>query len=92
MRDNPGNILIILMGSLGDVVRGLSLVDEIKSAWPDTRITWLVEPTCEPIVSLHPRINKIIIFNRKNWMAALPGLISELRKNKFDLVLIENRK
>jgi hypothetical protein len=41
---SDSSILIILMGSLGDVARGLCLVSHIKKNLPESRITWLVEP------------------------------------------------
>ncbi len=39
---SDSSILIILMGSLGDVARGLCLVSHIKKNLPESRITWLV--------------------------------------------------
>jgi ADP-heptose:LPS heptosyltransferase len=45
-------ILIILMGALGDVVRGLAIADAIKASYPSIEIDWLVEPKCEAIVRM----------------------------------------
>lgn len=75
------------MGSIGDVVRGLALVDQIKDSWPETELSWLVEPRCEEIVRAHPRIDRVIVFNRKKGLAAIPKLRRELKSPKFDLVL-----
>lgn len=80
-------VLIILMGALGDVVRGLCLVDAIKSAWPDCRITWVVEPACSGLVKLHPRIDRVVVFERKRGLAGVLALRRELRREEYDVTL-----
>ena len=81
------SILIILMGSLGDVARGLGLISHIKSQRPKSRITWLVEPKCAELVGLHPQIDNIIIFKRKWSIIAVWDLVQQLRKEHFDITL-----
>ena len=84
--DSP-SILIILMGSLGDVARGLCLVSHIKAHLPESRITWLVEPKCADLVGLHPQIDHVIEFKRKRSMAAMWDLYQKLQKEHFDITL-----
>ena len=81
------SILIILMGSLGDVARGLGLVAHIKAHLPGSRITWLVEPKCTELVGLHPQIDNIIEFKRKRSVAAMWDLYQILQKERFDITL-----
>lgn len=80
-------VLIILMGALGDVVRGLCLVDAIKGALPDCRITWVVEPACSGLVKLHPRIDRVVVFERKRGLAGVLALRRELRQERYDVTL-----
>ena len=92
---NPANpdkfgspsILIILMGSLGDVARGLGLVSHIKAHLPESRITWLVEPKCADLVGLHPQIDNVIEFKRKRSVATIWDLFKKLQKEDFDITL-----
>ncbi|MEE4262789.1 MAG: glycosyltransferase family 9 protein [Desulfobacteraceae bacterium] len=81
------SILIILMGSLGDVARGLGLVSHIKAHRPESRITWLVEPKCADLVGLHPQIDHVIRFRRKRSVAAIWDLYQKLQKEDFDITL-----
>ena len=82
------SFLIILMGSLGDVTRGLYLVSRIKARFPQAVITWLIEPKCREIVTVHPLIDEILVFNRTNWQqGGLKDILFELRKRHFDCVL-----
>ena len=83
---NP-SILIVLMGSLGDVARGLGIVAHLKSGWPGCRITWLVEPRCAELVGLHPQIDNIVVFMRAWSLKALWDLYRQLRQYHFDITL-----
>jgi heptosyltransferase-1 len=80
-------ILIVLMGSLGDVLRGLALVTLIKKQRPQAQLTWLVEPNCESIVRLHPEIDRVLVFQRRRGLRALPQLLAELRSQRYDITL-----
>lgn len=85
---NPdSHILIILMGALGDLVRGLCLVSHIKQHLPGTRITWLVEPGCAPLVKHHAQIDNVIIFNRPSPVSGLWELYKKLKNETFDITL-----
>jgi ADP-heptose:LPS heptosyltransferase len=81
------SILIILMGSLGDVARGLGLVAHLKANCPGCRITWLVEPACAQLVSQHPDIDDIIVFQRAWSLRAVWALYRQLRQRHFDITL-----
>jgi len=81
------SILIILMGSIGDVARGLCLVSHIKNNLPESKVTWLVEPICSEVVRLHPRINKMIVFNRPRNILGIRNLYKDLSREHFDITL-----
>jgi heptosyltransferase-1 len=79
--------LFILMGALGDVVRGMYLVNSLKAGEPDAHITWLVEPACSGILKLHRSIDEIIVFNRPKGIAGVLEIRRELKKRTFDVTL-----
>lgn len=81
------SILVILMGSLGDLVRGLCLPSEIKRLWPGSTITWLVEPSWKPLVDCHPLIDEVIVFDRPRGTAAVLDLWQDMKKRHFDITL-----
>jgi ADP-heptose:LPS heptosyltransferase len=85
--DGSTSYLFILMGALGDVVRGMYLVDALKTAQPHSRITWLVEPASAGILKLHPRIDEIVIFDRPKGVRGVLALRKELKKRSFDVTL-----
>lgn len=87
MTKDPIRLLIVLMGSVGDVARGLVVVDKLKTHFEQIHITWLVEPTCAPIVKLHKKIDEVIIFERKAGLRGVKQLRHELRSRNYDITL-----
>ncbi|UCD79000.1 MAG: glycosyltransferase family 9 protein [Desulfobacterales bacterium] len=84
---STSSILIILMGSLGDIARGLCLVDTLKKNLPGCRITWLVESKWAELVRLHEQIDNVIIFQRAWRLSAVRQLYRDLRQQQFDITL-----
>ena len=87
LKSTTPSILIVLMGSLGDVARGLGIVSHLKAGYADCRITWLVEPKCAGLVGLHPGIDHVIVFRRAWSFKALWDLNRQLRQYHFDITL-----
>jgi len=81
------SILIILMGSLGDVARGLCLVAHIKARLPQSRVSWLVEPKWVELVRLNRQIDRVIVFRRAWRVSAVWQLSKDLRRDRFDITL-----
>ena len=80
------DILIIKLGALGDVVNTLPLVVTLKEHL-GAHIHWVVEPLSYPIVSHHTCVDNAIIFNKHRWKQSLPGVIRQIRKQRFDICL-----
>jgi len=83
----PKTVLIVLFGAIGDVVRAFPLLSQIKENWPNAKITWAVETPSVGIVQDCKFVDKAIEFKRKNGFSAYLKLISEIRKEKYDLVI-----
>lgn len=81
------SILIILMGSLGDVARGLCLVAHIKQNLPDSRVTWLVDAKWSELVKLHGQIDRVIVFKRAWRLSAIRQLYKALHEDQYHIVL-----
>jgi len=80
-------ILIILHGSIGDVTRALPLVNRLREACPDCKITWSIEPPSLPLVENHPAVDEVIVFDRVRWRRSLFPFLGKVRSGGFDLVL-----
>ncbi|HEY2107119.1 MAG TPA: glycosyltransferase family 9 protein [Candidatus Binataceae bacterium] len=80
-------ILIILLGSIGDVVRALPLLGRLRKAYPGAHIAWAVEPKSAPVIDGHPWLDQMIIYNRARAPWSFPSFLYRVRAGHFDLVL-----
>lgn len=73
-KELPREIRIVLLSGLGDVVHGLPLVNAIKAADGEVRVTWVVEPMPAAILANHESIDRIVVFRRKDGLAGIRRL------------------
>ena len=60
-------ILIIRLGSVGDVVRTLPAMSALRDCYPNTRIDWVVQDLSEEIVRSLDEVDSVIVLPRKRW-------------------------
>jgi len=86
----PREICIVMLSALGDAVHVLPVANALKRAWPECRITWVVQPAARALVAGHPAIDDFVVFRRRRgpgaWRA-FRDVASDLRRRRFDLVL-----
>ena len=80
-------ILIVLMGSLGDVARALPLASLLAQHRPGARVSWLVDWRWRELLADHPAIDRLITFPRERTPRAFARLIGEMRAERLDLTL-----
>jgi lipopolysaccharide heptosyltransferase II len=73
----PSSILIVLLGAIGDVVRALPLLNRLRRAYPEARITWAAEPIAAPLLQNHPGLDEVVVFDRP---AGAPAFLRFLRR------------
>ena len=84
---NPRRILIVLTGSIGDVVRALPLLRRLRRGFPEAHIAWAVEPKSAPILEGHPSLDEKIIYDRRNAPWSFFPFLKRIRDGHFDLVI-----
>ncbi len=82
-----GHVCIVLLTGLGDVVHGLPVVNALRRARPDVRITWVVEPMPAPILEGHSSIDRVVVFHKRSGLAGLLDLRRQLARDAFDLAI-----
>ncbi len=79
-------ILVVRLGSMGDVVAALPAVASLKHSLPDSRLTWLIEPKWSVLLQGNPYVDALITFERRtfsDWSKAW----RELRAQNFDVAV-----
>jgi heptosyltransferase I len=79
-----------MLSAIGDAVHVLPVANALKRAWPDCRITWVVQPGARALAEGHPAIDDFVVFGRTRGIGAWRGfrdVRDELRTRSFDLLL-----
>jgi len=64
-------VLIVKLSSLGDVVHAMPAVQDIRRAFPQAQIDWVVEPGFAPLVRRCMGVRRVIACNLRAWRKAL---------------------
>ncbi|SME93915.1 glycosyltransferase family 9 protein [Pseudobacteriovorax antillogorgiicola] len=80
-------ILIIQLRQLGDIILTTPCTRELKRAYPDAEIDFLVHKMGGLILPGNPYINRIISYSEKDSLGEQWQLIQTLRGKRYDLVL-----
>jgi heptosyltransferase I len=86
----PKEICIVMLSAIGDAVHVLPVANALKRAWPETRITWIIQPVPHKLVAGHPAIDEFILFRRRSgWDAwtSYRDLRRAMADRSFDLLL-----
>jgi heptosyltransferase I len=96
LRPDRQRVLIIKPSALGDVATTLPLLCDLKRAYPEADIDWLVHPGLTALLEGHDALHEIIPFDRKklaSWwwrpsaFRAFWQLLKRLRRRRYDLVI-----
>jgi heptosyltransferase I len=86
----PSNLLIVMLSALGDAVHVLPVITALKRAWPETRITWVIQPVPHQLVRHHHAVDEFIVFTRSRGAGAVKSyreLRVQFRERHFDLAI-----
>ena len=64
------NILVVKLSSLGDVVHAMPAVQDIRRAYPQARIDWVVERGFAPLVQRCEGVERVIPCELRRWRKA----------------------
>ncbi len=76
-------VLIVRIGSLGDLVHAIPVAAALRRAFPGIVIDWLVAAKHRPLLDLVPVIDQRLTIGD----APLPDLIRRLRRARYDVAL-----
>jgi heptosyltransferase-1 len=89
-------ILIVKTSSLGDVVHNLPVVSDIRRAYANARVDWVVERAFAAIPRLHPGVANVIEVELRRWRRAFwrrdvreaaRDALAAIRREPYDAVI-----
>ncbi len=78
---------IVLMSAVGSTVHGMPVVASLRRAWPDTRISWVMQPGPRSLMGSRLDVDDFILFRRHLGLSAYPRFRQEVAGRRFDLVV-----
>ena len=87
MSPAPGEILIVRLSAIGDVVHTLPVAAVLKRrGW---RVTWLVETAARPLLEGNPAVSQVVVAPpARAWrLGAVRAAVAELRRTRRDVAL-----
>ncbi len=82
----PKNLCLLRLSALGDISHTLPILRTLQTAWPETRITWIIGKREHALVGDIPGVDFIIFDKSRRW-AAYKDLFRALRGKRFDVLL-----
>jgi heptosyltransferase I len=86
----PREVCIVMLSAIGDAVHVLPVANAMKRAWPDCRITWVIQPVPYIMVKDHSAIDDFVVFHRRRGFRSWIGfrdLRRDMAGRRFDLLL-----
>lgn len=89
-------ILLIKPSSLGDIIHALPVLHGLRTRYPNARIDWLIASSFAPLLSGHPDLDELILFDRRRFGRVGTSLsvtkqfiefVSALRRRRYEMVI-----
>ncbi|HKM90554.1 MAG TPA: glycosyltransferase family 9 protein [Candidatus Acidoferrales bacterium] len=84
--DSPRRLLIVRLGSLGDIVHTLPVAAAVRAAFPSAHIAWLVDGRWRPLLEQVEGLDAVLSAPRKSWIGLWQGIV-QVRRERFDCVV-----
>jgi heptosyltransferase I len=79
-------ILVVRLGSMGDVIAALPAVASLKHSIPHSKITWVIDPKWSLLLEGNPYVDSVVHLDRRTF-AGLRQAWRELRAASFDFAV-----
>jgi heptosyltransferase-1 len=83
---NPPRILVVRLGSMGDVIAALPAVASLKHSVPHSKITWVIDPKWSLLLEGNPYVDSVVHLDRRTF-TGLRNAWRELRADRYDFAV-----
>jgi len=80
-------ILFITLSNIGDVILTLPVLDSLRAAFPESKITVMAGERPKEIFENNPGIERVVVYSKRSKIKEKIKLFNELKKERFNLVV-----
>ena len=93
---HPGRLLVVRLGSMGDILHALPAVASLRAALPEAQIDWVVEERWKDLLEGNPDLSHVITVDMQRWRrepgrqqtwSELSGAVGGLRRQHYDVAV-----
>ena len=84
MTDHSPRVLIVRLGSLGDVIHAIPAAAALRRRHPNAQIDWLVDPVYVPLLAMVKAVDRPIPLDPRRARRALLSTVARLRRERYD--------
>jgi heptosyltransferase-2 len=91
---DPGRILVVQTAFPGDVVLTLPLVQALRKAFPGSEVDLAATPKASQLLTNHPQIGEVIVFDKRSRDSGLGGLLrtaGKIRRKAYGTAIVPHR-
>ncbi|MCZ6787943.1 MAG: glycosyltransferase family 9 protein, partial [Planctomycetota bacterium] len=78
---------LVRLSAVGDVVHAMPLAMGLRRAFPEARITWVVQDEARPLLQGHPAVDDVLVFPRRGWLGRMWSFVRELRERRLEVLV-----
>ena len=86
MRIEAEKILVFRMSGVGDVLWTTPLLSNLRTAYPDAQIDYLVKDFCAPVLFNNPDVDRLVVFS-KGRLSDQVSFLKLLRDSRYGLTI-----
>lgn len=83
---SDSGVLVIRMGSLGDVIHALPAVATLKHSIPGSHVSWVIDPKWACLLAGNPFVDRVVLLDRRS-LAGIKSAWGELRARRYALAV-----
>lgn len=87
----PQRVLVVRTDRIGDVLLSTPVISNLRRAYPDAHLAFLVSPQSREVLEGNPELNEIILDDVEGKDGGLRGMLNQVRSirtKRFDAVVV----
>jgi heptosyltransferase-1 len=82
----PRRLLLLRLGSMGDIIHALPVAATLRAAFPSAHIAWLVDQRWRPLLDAVEGLDAVLSVPRDGW-TGIRRSIARVRREQFETVV-----